>query len=209
MRHTIGALVLGGILLSAASASAETTYTIDSVTITGSKTVPVEKLYEVISLHKGSKATQADVVADRDAIQKVLEDSHVGGNIQTRMAGRGTHVDVVFTLNDQGVQAPVVTKVAPKLHAEMFAGNKSIPDDKLIAASGLHPGDELTNEKMATAQKAIIDVYKAAKLPISTQVSFTDERVGATSLDVTWHVVETKLKAPKNAESQDSQDKIN
>ncbi len=47
------------------------------------------------------------------------------GGIKTSMASKpGNHIEVTFALNDQGVEAPVVTKVAPKLHQEVFAGNK-------------------------------------------------------------------------------------
>ena len=134
-------VLLGGALLLAGAASAETTYIVDKVTITGSTTVPPEKLYAAIQEHKGSAVTQADIVADQDAITKVLGASNVVGGIKTTMSAKSNkHIEVVFAVEDHGAQAPVVTKIAPKLHAELFDGNKSVSSDKLAAAAGLNPG---------------------------------------------------------------------
>ena len=200
-QHCFGALLLGGVLLSATMASAETTYIVDKVTITGSTTVPTEKLYAAIQEHKGSSVTQADIVADQAAITKVLGAANVVGGIKTSMAAKSNkHIDVVFAVEDHGAQAPIVTKVAPKLHAEEFDGNKSVSSDKLMAASALNPGDDLSNEKIAAAQVAIVGAYKAAKLPINVSVSAETRVVSQGRVDVLWHVVETKGKKKRDTE---------
>ena len=198
--NSFAALLLGGTLLSA-GAAAETTYVVDKVTITGSTTVPPEKLYAAIQEHKGSTVTQADIVADQDAITKVLGAANVVGGIKTSMAAKSNkHIDVVFAVEDHGAQAPIVTKVAPKLHAELFEGNKSVASDKLMAAAGLNPGDDLSNEKVAAAQAAIVGAYKAAKLQLNVVVSGETRSVSPGQVDVTWHVVETKGKKKRDTE---------
>ncbi len=199
--YRFGALLLGGALISAGAAWAETTYVVDKVTITGSTTVPPEKLYAAIQEHKGSTVTQADIVADQDAITKVLGAANVVGGIKTSMAAKSNkHIDVVFAVEDHGAQAPIVTKVAPKLHAELFDGNKSISTDKLAAAAGLHPGDDLSNDKIAAAEAAIGAAYKAAKLPVNVTVSGETKVVSQGQVDVTWRVAETKIKKKRDTE---------
>ena len=189
-------------VLASQAALADTSYIVDKVTITGSRTVPVETLYAAIGEHKGSTVTQADIVADQDKILKVLGDANVGGGIKTSMASRGKHIEVTFAITDTGKQAVVVTKVAPKLHAEMFDGNKSIPTDKLTAASGLSVGQDLSNEKIAAAQQAIIGAYKAAKLQVNVQVTGENRSVSPGQVDVLWHVAETKGKKKRNTEDE-------
>ena len=198
----LGAFLCIAAVLASQAALADASYIVDKVTITGSKTVPVETLYAAIEEHKGSTVTQADIVADQDRILKVLGDASVGGGIKTSMASRGKHVEVTFAITDTGKQAPIVTKVAPKLHAELFDGNKSIPTDKLIAASGLSVGQDLSNEKIAAAQQGIVGAYKAAKLPMNVEVTGENRSVSPGQVDVIWHVAETKAKKKRNTEDE-------
>ena len=200
MTAKLGVTLCSVAALASQAALADASYIVDKVTITGSKTVPVETLYAAIEEHKGSTVTQADIDADQDKILKVLGDANVGGGIKTSMASRGKHIEVTFAITDTGKQAPVVTKVAPKLHAELFDGNKSLSTDKLMAASGLNPGDALSNGKIAAAQQAIIAAYKAAKLPVNVQISGENRSVSPGQVDVVWHVTETKGKQKRNTD---------
>jgi len=197
MRHSTTALLLGATLLAAPAAWADTTYNVAKVTIVGSKTVPNDKLYAVVQEHPGQKVTVNDIIADRDAISKVLEDAHVGGAVKPSVKTTGTKSEIIFTIEDQGVQAPIVTKVAPKLDAEIFDGNTSISSDKLAAASGLKPGDDLSNEKITAAEQAIVATYKAAKLPVGISINGENKVIGNGKVDVYWHIVETKGKKKK------------
>jgi outer membrane protein assembly factor BamA len=203
MKHAFSALLAGGALLVSSAAFAETTYTVDKVIITGSKSVPTDKLLSAIQEHPGSRVTQADIIADQDTITKVLGQSHVVGGIQTSMRSKpGNHIDVIFAVNDQGVQAPVVTKVAPKLNSETFVGNVSIPSAKLDAASGLTPGEDLDNGKITAAEQAIVAAYKAAKLPLNVAVSGAITTASPGKVDVTWTIKETKAKKKKSTEDE-------
>jgi outer membrane protein assembly factor BamA len=203
MRHSVGALLLGTTLLAAPSAWAETTYTISKVTIVGSKSVPTDQLLAAVQEHPGSKVTVNDIIADRDAISKVLESAHVVGSVKPSIKTQGAKSEVIFTVDDQGVQAPVVTHVAPKLDQEIFEGNASIPSDTLAAASGIKPGDELSNEKIAAAQQSIFNTYKTAKLPVSVSISGENKAVPGGKYDVIWHITETKAKKKKKDSDTD------
>jgi outer membrane protein assembly factor BamA len=199
------AVLLGGAMAVAPAAWGDTTYVVDKVIISGSKTVPVEKLYAAIQEHAGSRVTTADIIADQDAITKVLSANNVVGGIKTSMAAQGKHITVTFALDDQGAQAPVVTHVAPKLHQETFTGNNSISSDKLAAATGLTPGEDLNNDKILAAQKAIVQAYKDAKLPISVNVAGSNTAAGNGQVDVNWTITETKAKKKKHADDDDGQ----
>jgi outer membrane protein assembly factor BamA len=203
MRHTASALLLGTTLLAAPAAWAETTYNVSKVTITGNKSVSTDKLMAVVQEHPGSKVTVNDILADRDAISKVLEDAHVVGSVKPSIKTQGPKSEIIFAVEDQGVQAPVVTHVAPKLDQEIFSGNASISSETLAQASGLKPGDDLSNEKIAAAEQSIFNTYKAAKLPVSVSISGENKAIPGGKYDVIWHITETKAKKKKAADTDE------
>ena len=206
-RLPLAAALLCTVSLAAGAARADTTYVVDKVTITGSKTVPTQTLLDSIQTHKGAHVTQADIVADQDTITKVLGKANVVGGIKTSMATKSNkHIEVTFALDDQGAQAPTVTHVAPKLHAETFTGNVALTSDQLTAAAGLKIGQDLTNEMITAAQKAIAAAYTALKKPIDANVSaaITQSQGGA---DVAWKIIESKTKK-KNHHTDDDRSNL-
>ena len=189
-------------ILAAGAAHADTTYAVDKVTITGSKTVPTQKLLDAIQTHKGSHVTQSDIKADQNTITKVLGEANVVGGIKTSMVSKpNKHIEVIFAITDQGAQATVVKKVAPTLHAETFSGNAVLTTDQLAAAAGLKAGDGLTDARIAAAQKAIVDAYAAAKKPIDVKIgaSISQSGLGA---DIAWQITETKAKPKKKTREE-------
>jgi outer membrane protein assembly factor BamA len=203
MRSSISLLVLGAGMLAAGAAQADQTYLVSKVTITGIKSVPASQLYAVVQEKPGQRVSVNDIIADRDAISKVLEDAHVLGSVKPSVKTQGAKSEVVFAIEDQGVHAPVVNTVAPKLDQEIFQGNVSLPADKLSAATGLKPGDALSNEKIAAAQQAIVAAYKAAKLPIAVTINGENKKLDNGTYDIVWHITETKAKKkPRDTEDE-------
>jgi len=190
-------------LLAATAARAETTYVIDHVNITGSKTVPEATLLAAIQAHPGARMTKEDIVADQGTILKMLGDAHVGGGIKTSMVGRGSHVDVTFAVNDEGVQASQVNKVAPKLSTQMFVGNKKIAAADLEAATGLKPGDSLTDARVQAAQAAMAELYKKKKT-VSVSIQADIKQDGAGHVEIDWQITETKPKQKASEPTDDS-----
>jgi outer membrane protein assembly factor BamA len=205
MRTSLGTKLLGLVLLATTPAWAANTYTVSKVTITGNNSVSTDKLMAVVQEHPGSKVTVDDILADRDAISKVLESAHVLGSVKPSIKTQGGKSEIVFAIDDQGIHAPTVVTVAPKLDAQIFDGNASIASDKLAAASGLTPGEDLNNDKILAAEQAIFATYKAAKLPVSVQISGENKTVGAGKVDVIWHIVETKAKKKKKSADDEGQ----
>ena len=205
MTHAFRALLLAGgaVAMSQVALAAEdydTPHVLDKVTIVGAHSVPANELYPVLQEHAGAKVTKSEIIADRDALSKALEDKHVTGSVMPSIAllPASKHVNVTFTIKDTGIQTPQTVKVAPKLHQQVFQGNASVSSDKLQTATGLHPGDELSNEKLAAAQQAVVQAYKDAKLPVSVNVGATPKSLGNGTDDIVWQITETKGKKPKN-----------
>jgi len=197
MKLSIRAAILSASLIITAPAFADTVYNVSKVVITGSKSVPTDQLMAVVKEHPGSKSTTADLIADRDAIMKVLGAANVVGSIIVKVLPQGSKSEIIFAIDDQGVQAPVVTNVAPKLDAEIFDGNVVLSTDTLAAASGLKPGDDLSNEKIAAAEQAIKAAYDASKQPVSALITNENKPVAGGKYDVIWHITETKVAPPK------------
>jgi outer membrane protein assembly factor BamA len=209
MRQKLFAVTMASALTGSAAAYAQT-YTIDKVTISGSQTVPTANLYAVIKEHPGMKATRDDIVGDQDAISGVLGKANVVGGIKTQLLGpkANGHYEVTFLVEDKGAQAPVVTHVAPKLGEQIIDGNASIPTDKLVAATGLTPGEDMTNEKVLAAETAIQGVYKAAKLPVGMAISGETKMTDGGKVNLYWHIVETKAKKKKKNTDDEGGQKV-
>jgi outer membrane protein assembly factor BamA len=203
MRSSIGLLVIGAGLMAAGAARADQSYLVSKVTITGNKSVPTSQLMAAVQERPGSRVTVNDIIADRDAISKVLESAHVLGSVKPSIKTQSGKSEIVFAIEDEGVHAPVVTKVSPKLDQEIFQGNASLSSDQLATASGLKPGDDLSNDKIAAAQAAIVAAYKAAKLPVSVTINGENKQLQNGTYDIIWHITETKAKKkPRNTEDE-------
>jgi outer membrane protein assembly factor BamA len=212
MRLPLRATFLAATALWATSALAEDftkPHVVDHITITGSKTVPTPDLTAVLQEHPGARVTQDDILADREAIMKVLEAHNVGGAVAIKIATKSDnhHISVEFAVADQGVQAPVVVKVDHKLHQETFDGNKAVPTETLKAATALTPGQVVTNDTLAAAQKAIGGAYAAAKVPVNATVSGEVRSDDKGQTDIIWHITETKVKK-KGHEADDDRSKL-
>lgn len=206
MRYSTRALLTCVALATAPAAWAEPTWTLNKVIITGNTTLSTDQLMAVVQEKPGYKITVGDITADRDAITKALEDAHSSAtSVSPTMQAVGQRVNITFAIvNDRGAQAPVVTKVAPKLHEEIFDGNKLVSSDTLAAAAGLKPGQDLSNDTVLAAENAIKAAYAAAKLPAGVGVGITGEnkKLSDGSYDVIWHITETKAKKKKNTEDE-------
>jgi outer membrane protein assembly factor BamA len=184
------ALVTATGLAAAPHAHAAATYTLDKVEINGVKSVPADQLRAGLKDQPGARVSTNDLLADQDALTKELEASHVVGAVKTSLRNKNNgHIDLIFDVDDQGVQAPKVTTVAPKLGTEIFVGNKKMATDDLVAASGLQPGEELSDAKIQAARDAIGAAYKKAN--IGVQLAGAVKQDGA-KVDLTWTITEQK-----------------
>ena len=177
---------------------------LDRVTITGSRSVPPEQLYAALKEQKGEIVTHDDILADQSTILGMLAKANVGGSIKTSMITKSNgHIEVTFAITDQGVTAPTVTKVAPKLDHQVFTGNVKVTSADLEAVTGLKSGDDLTNAKLSTAQAAIVDLYKKAG-KVNVLVSADPKTVGNGKVEIDWQIAETPPKeAPKKKKKDD------
>ncbi len=193
------ALMAAAGLAALPSARAATTYKLDHIIINGVKSVPTPPLVAGLKDHPGDTVATSDLMADQDALTKELEAAHITGGVKTSLRNYNNgHIDLIFDVDDQGVQAPTVVHVAPKLGNQIFVGNKKMTTDVLVAATGLKPGDELSDAKIQAAQAAIGDIYKKANIGVQLSGSVAQN---GTSADITWTITETKAaKKKRNTE---------
>lgn len=195
-------LALAAATLAAGPALAQT-YVLDKIEINGLKSVSPDEARAALNEKPGTKVTTDDLVADVSVLEKALEAKHVVGSVKVSMANKHNgHIDSIFDVTDNGIQTPTVVTMSPKLNDQVFTGNNVLTADQLTAASGLKPGDELSNDKIKAAQQAIVDAYKASKKPVNVTITGAVNQKGAT-VELVWTVVETKAKKkPKNTEDE-------
>ena len=195
-------LALAAATLAAGPALAQT-YTLDKIQINGLKSASPDEMRAALKEKPGTKVTTADLVADVNVLEKALEAKNVVGSVKVSMANKHNgHIDSIFDVTDNGIQTATVTTVAPKLNDQVFSGNNVLTANELTTATGLKPGDELSNDKIKAAQEAIVAAYKASKKPVNVTVSGAINQKGST-VEVVWTVVETKCKKkPKNTEDE-------
>ena len=197
----ITAFTLMAAALAAGPAMAQTTYILDKVEINGLKSANPDTLRAQLKDKPGARVATSDILADQDQLEKALEAVHVTGAIKTSLRNKNNgHIDVIFDVADNGIQAPVVTTVAPKLKEEIFTGNVKLKTDDLVAASGLKPGDELSDAKIAAAQAAIQAAYKKADVGCQIGGAVAQSPQGVT---ITWTIQETKAKKKKRKTEDD------
>jgi outer membrane protein assembly factor BamA len=206
---TASGLLSAAILTLAALPAHAQSFKINKIEINGVTSVPVQPLRDALKDKPGDKVTTDDVMADQDQLLKSLEAAHVTGGVKTslRSNANGTK-DIIFAVNDTGVQAPVVTTTALHLAHVTFEGNKYLDSDSLTAAAQMKPGDVVTDKSIADALARIGAAYKKAtdakaqikgKTNISPKISYPQPG----QVDVAWQFNETADKAKKKRNTDD------
>ena len=87
---------------SAAPAPTKAQLVVDSVSITGNKQVPTDKLAAAIHVHAGAPVTNEDLAADVRAIQQVYKDADVGMTLQPDATyPQPNHVVIVYKITEK------------------------------------------------------------------------------------------------------------
>lgn len=195
-------LALAALTLATTHALADTkAHKVDAVNITGSHSVPLQQLQDAIQEKPGDTVTTDEIVADQGALLKVLGKANVAGGIKTSMKTKANgHIEVTFAIDDQGISKPVVNHVLPKLDRQIFVGNKKLDATALEAATGLKPGEQLSDDKVAAAQKAIGEAYKKVKTNITIAGALAQQPDGL--VQITWTITEKKVPASQKKDDE-------
>lgn len=193
--------------LAAAPAFAQASFKIGKIEINGVTSVPVQPLRDALKDKPGDTVTTQDVLADQDALEKALEAAHVTGGVKTSLRNNPHNKDIIFQVTDNGVQKPVVTTTALHLAHVTFAGNSNMPDDQLLAASGMKVGDVVTDQSLADAatkigaayKKASVNAQDEAKINIQPQVTYPTPG----QVDIVWRFTENKVAKKKKRNTDD------
>jgi outer membrane protein assembly factor BamA len=192
------ALLAAAAALLAAPALAETTHVLDRVVIRGNHAVPTGTLLSALPAPAGSRVSDEDVQADTDALLGAYKRANVGTRLSiAKTIKPNGHMVLVYEFQEQAAPAPQsagVVHVAPKLAQEVIVGNQKVPTSRLQAALALHPGDELSNEKVQDEQKRLLAVYQAAKVNANITGAVTQTPQG--QVTITWKIAETEAPPP-------------
>jgi hypothetical protein len=196
--------------LAAGPALADQTYKLDKIEINGVKSVSVTDLKAGLSEKAGDTVTVDQIKADQDILLKELEKQNVTGGVKTSLRNKNNgHIDIIFDVNDTGIQKPEVKTVTrlvdPKMGRELAAGNTVLTTDQIIEAAGLKEGDVMTKESLQAAAQRIVDVFnktltrhgKQATLKLDIATAPTAGK--SDELDLTWKMTEGKVTRKKNA----------
>jgi outer membrane protein assembly factor BamA len=179
-------------------------FKLDSIEINGLKSINDAEVRPALKEHPGDTVTIDQIKADQDNLVNALQKVNVTGKVTTGLRDKKNgHCDIIFTVADNGIEKPVTTMVAPKLKDEVFVGNKAIDTATLTAASGLKPGDDLSNDKILAAQKAIHDAYVTAKVAADVGIAGSTVQGSDGTVTVTWTITETKKKKKKMKDMDD------
>ncbi len=197
------------VLITWAAPAHAQSFIINKIEINGVTSVPVQPLRDALKDKPGAKVTTDDVLADQDQLLKSLEAAHVTGGVKTSLRNYSNgKKDVIFTVSDTGVQKPVVTTTALHIAHVTFEGNKYLDSDQLAAASGMKPGDVVTDQTIQDAETRIGAAYKKAsdlKAVVKGQTNIapkvTYPQPG--QVDVAWQFSETVAKTKKKRNTDD------
>jgi outer membrane protein assembly factor BamA len=198
---------LAALTLAAGPAMAQGKFKLGQIVITGVTSVPTQPLIDGLKDKPGDMVTVNDVLADQDQLEKELEAAHVTGGIKTALRNNPHSKDILFTVNDTGIQKPVVTTTALHLAHLTFSGNQYMTQDELAAASGLKPGDVITDQVLNDATQKIGAAYKKVSDAKATLAGQTNVAVQYTyptpgQVDITWTFTQTTKKKKRNTEDE-------
>jgi outer membrane protein assembly factor BamA len=182
-------------------------FKIGKIEIKGVTSVPVQPLKDGLKERPGQSVTVNDVLADQEVLIKELESAHVTGKVSTALSGTPKNKDIIFTVTDTGIQKPVVTTTALHLAHLSFTGNQYMTADELAAATGLKPGDVITDQVLNDATQKIGAAYKKASDAKATLAGQTNVAVQYTyptpgQVDITWTFTQTVKKKKRNTEDE-------
>jgi hypothetical protein len=175
----------------------KTVYHLLGFALRGTKRVDTDKLVATLPQHEGDAILAPQIEADADAMSAALRAHHVYGDLTTMLVeqeGPGHHVWVIWNL--QPLPVPVLYKAARRgvnhFGGETFTGNTKLDSVKLTIASGLHPGDKLTDRDIGEARAGIEQAYDTvlpgAKVRESAKIKVTADN----SVFIDWQIIEPK-----------------
>ncbi len=200
-------LALVAVSLATRPALADQSFKVDKIEINGVKSVSVDQLRAVLKEKPGDKVTIQDIIADQDLLVKALEKENVTGGVKTSKRDKpGSHIDIIFDVNDNGVQKPVTTTVTrmvnPKLDHLTISGNHLVPADPLLAAANMHAGDDITEQSLRDAIGRIGDAYKARLAKVHKAADITYQTVSTptskTTVNIEVRVTEKNVRRGTN-----------
>jgi outer membrane protein assembly factor BamA len=141
---------------------------------------------------EGARVTDKDIAADEAALEKELAARHIEGRLFTTTAEKHGRVWVIFDL--QKPREPPAPWEASNHHlgAQAFEGATAISTSALAAATGLKPGDALSQDRINAARQAIVNAYAMALPGRTPSIKGRMQIKGDGGVVLTWIIGEPK-----------------
>jgi outer membrane protein assembly factor BamA len=189
----VAALLAGG---SPACAAAETTYILNGYRLSGAQGVNPEEMTAQLKHQAGARITEADIMADTQALALALRARHVPGQLFTTMAEKNGRVWILFDMQDAGrdaVAGPTAHGKPPqRFGSQHFAGNTKVSSAALSQATGLQPGQTLPADWLDSAQIALSRAYQSAMPGAVVKVKATLRHAQNGEVTINWDLTEPK-----------------
>lgn len=172
-----------------AHAQATATYTLSKVAFVGNAQVPSSELQAALPIQPGQTVDRDGLQQDTDAIAAVYRKHNVGANMTARMVvAKGKYATVTYTFVEQAPVAPTIVHVGITVDQVTASGNKKIKTADIVAASGIKPGETVTNSTIAAAQAAVLALYKKNNVGATINTDWTTPQ--PQHIDLVFTVVE-------------------
>ncbi|MCQ8278341.1 FtsQ-type POTRA domain-containing protein [Acetobacteraceae bacterium KSS8] len=161
-------------LTPAMAQTASGSYTLTKITFQGNSQVPTDELMSALPYKVGDKVDHAALQEDANAVGAVYQKHNVGAGITQKMTSLHNKAQLTYVIDEKPPVAPTVVHVGITADTVNVTGNKKISTAQILAASGIKPGDTVTNEKIQAAQTAIQGLYKKANIGASISTDWTN-----------------------------------
>ena len=151
MARELGASTGLGLLNQLQNYDGKTVKSVNIRYVSGKRTVPDQRLLDIIQTAPGSKYSSARINAD---LTRLIEKGLVGGNARVTVSPGSGGVNVTFEVEAANVMGGVG-----------FTGNASIDADTLREATKLVSGKAINDRDLSMARAAIIALYQDEGFP--------------------------------------------
>jgi outer membrane protein assembly factor BamA len=148
-------LASGGV---AHATAAQQTYILNGYSFGGLEDVDTHALEAKFKHHKGARITRADVDEDAAILVRELKAQHIEGRLFATLAEKKGRVWIIFDVLNRP-KSQFFRKAPRHLETQRFEGASLLSAKQLSDASGLRPGEPLSEGKLSDAERKIAAAY--------------------------------------------------
>jgi outer membrane protein assembly factor BamA len=150
---------LAAAIVSGAQAAPPRSFILNGYRLSGAPGVNQDEMVAKLKHKPGDHITDADIDEDTHALGEQLKAHHLEGQLAATTAEKNGRVWILF---DYLPKQPTAADQPGRIASQIFDGNSKISSATLNTATGLKPGDDVTDSRLEAAQHAIVQAYAQA-----------------------------------------------